>query len=143
MASQERVHEVTVYDKSGTDPLDIVNGRAQVDIISTPSDTGNASYASASTATAGATQVIASPGGTSSLQVRYVHANNGGSGNVTVAFREGSGGSDFFVSRLAANGGQWNANLISSYRQLTADTSLFVTLSGAQQVYVEVGYRIV
>ena len=142
MATQERITDVEVRGDRG-ERLAIINGRAQVDVISTPLDLGNATYVSLSTATSGATQMIASPGANAALQLRYVHVNNAAAANVTVAFREGSAGSDFFVSRLAANGGQWNANLIASYRQLTDNNSLFVTLSGAQQIYAEVGYRIV
>ena len=138
--------DVRIVDTDGT-PWRIILGRGQVDVISLPTVTVNpnitATFTNLTTATAGKKQLLAAPGTNLSYQLRYVHINNGGASTVTAALRQGSTGGDMFKAQLASTGGQWNANLIATYRQLSANTSLFVTLSGAVKVNFTIGYKVV
>jgi hypothetical protein len=89
------------------------------------------------------TTILEAPGEDLCIRVKYLMANNVGSDQNAVSFREGASGDDKFKNSLPQYGSMWNANLIGAYWILPPNTALLVNLGAAGDVNVQVGYDIV
>jgi hypothetical protein len=89
----------------------------------------------------GNTEILPAPGSTEKLVIKGFHFSNDNSSKVTVSLRAGTTGKDRFSTVLAANGGNFDKNLIGRNWELPINTPLIVNLDGASDVFVTVEYE--
>lgn len=102
---------------------------------------GEASVITLRVTASGDTQIIPSPGSTKYITIRGFHFSNNDSSKVTVSLKAGSGGEAKFSTVLAASGGSFDKNLIGRHWEMPINKALYVTLSGASDVYVTIEYE--
>lgn len=103
-------------------------------------DEGEAKVETLNVTASGDTEILVAPGATENLVIKGFHFSNNNSSKVTVSLKAGSGGQERFSTVLAANGGNFDKNLIGRNWELPLNTALIVKLSGASDVYVSIEY---
>lgn len=91
--------------------------------------------------TATTTTVIAAPGAGKKLRIHYIHAHNSSATATSVSFRDGTSGTQYFINTLT----QYAifAHRINGGWDLTANTLLAITTSGAGSVNWTIEYEVV
>lgn len=90
----------------------------------------------------GDTELIASPGATNYIVVKGFHFTNSDSSVNTVHLKAGTGGQNLFSTTLAANGGNFDVNLLGRYWRLPINKALVINLESIGEIGVTIEYEL-
>jgi hypothetical protein len=90
----------------------------------------------------GDTELIASPGADNYIVVKGFHFTNSDSSVNTVHLKAGTSGKNLFSTTLAANGGNFDVNLLGRYWRLPINKALVINLESAGKIGVTIEYEL-